>query len=131
MSTLVELGWIVHLATTSAGLYHSDTHTLVRAILMHGRYYVKEHDMSCLLLRNTCESNEAANAAHTGGSENRDHNEEVPSLVDVAYDEAEEHGNQLPAASLEVWNTGEHYSDLLTRKIIIIMLLIYTYNMWI
>ena len=78
MSTLIKLGWSLQIATTSAGLYHSDTYTLVRASLMHKRYYVTEHDLSCLLLRNTCESEEAANAAHTGGSENRDHDDEVP-----------------------------------------------------
>ena len=47
MSTLVELEWSIQLATTSAKLYHSDTYTLVGTSLMHGRYYVTEHDLSC------------------------------------------------------------------------------------
>ena len=37
INRLVELGRIMKLATTSAELHHSDTHTLVRASLMHGR----------------------------------------------------------------------------------------------
>ena len=70
-----------------------------------------------MLLRNTCESEEAVNAAHTGGKNNRNHDDEVPQVIDVTYNEAEEHGNQLLAvASLEVWDTGEHHSDLPTHK---------------
>ena len=48
MHTLVELGWSIQLATTSAELYHSDIYTVVRTSLMHGRYYVTKHDLSCL-----------------------------------------------------------------------------------
>ena len=70
MSTVVELGWSMQLATTSVELYHNDTRTLVRASRMHGRYYVTEHDLPRLLLRNTCGSEEAANKAHTA---NREH----------------------------------------------------------
>ena len=77
-------------------------YTLVSVSLMHKRYYITEHDLSCLLPRNTCESKEAANAAHTGGSENRDHNDEVSQLVDVIYNAAKRQGNQLLAASSEV-----------------------------
>ena len=88
MSSLVELGWHMQLATTSAGLYHCDTNTLVCASLMLGRYYVTEHDLLCLLQRKTCESEEAANAAHPGGSEkslfhNRFDINNILPLVDV------------------------------------------------
>ena len=92
-------------------------HTFVRASLMHGRYYVTEHDLSCLLLRNTRESEEAANTAHIEESENRDHDDKFAPLLDVTYDEAERHKNSLLAASLEMWNTGGHHSLLLTREI--------------
>ena len=78
----------MQLATTSTELYHSDTHTLLRASLMHGRCHVTEHDLSCLLLRNTREREEAANTAHTEESENRDHDDEVSPLVDVTYNAA-------------------------------------------
>ena len=78
MSTLVELGWSLQLATTSAELYHSDTYTLVRTSLMHGRYYVAEHDLSRLLLRDTCRSKKAATTAHTEEIENRDHDDKIP-----------------------------------------------------
>ena len=73
--------------------------------------------MSCLLLRKTCESEEAANAAHTGGSENRGHNDEVLPQFEFTYNEAEGRRNQLLAASLDFWNTEEYHSDLLTREI--------------
>ena len=116
MSTLIKLEWSMQLATTSVWLYHCDTHTFVRASVMHGRYYVSEHDLSCLLLKITCESKEAANAAYTGGSENTDHDDEAPQLVDVTYNEAERNGNPLLAARLKVWNTGEQHSDLLRRE---------------
>ena len=36
------------------------------------------HDLSCLLLRNTCGSEEAANTVHTEEIENMDHDDEVP-----------------------------------------------------
>ena len=118
MSTLNKLGWSMQLATTSAKLHHSDTHTLIRRSLMHGRYYVTEHDLSCLLLRNTCESKEAANTAHTEEIENMDYVDQIPPpLVDVAYDKAEGRGNPLLATTLEVWNTGGHHSDFLTREL--------------
>ena len=78
---------------------------------MHGRYYVTEHDLTCLLLRNTCGSEEAANTAHTEEIENMDCDDEASPLVDVAYDESEGRGNPLLAARLEVWNTGGHDSD--------------------
>ena len=78
MSTLVNFRLNMQLATTSAGLYHCDTHTLVCALLIHGIYYITEHNLSCLLLRNTCEIEEAANAAHIEGNENRDQDDEIP-----------------------------------------------------
>ena len=37
-----------------------------------------------------------------------DHYDEVPLLVDVAYDESEGRGNPLLVATLEVWNIGGH-----------------------
>ena len=82
MSTLIELGWSTQLAAASSGLYHSDTHTVVRAVLTHERYYVTEHNLSCSPLRNTCASGEAAIATHTGGSYNRDQDDEVTPLID-------------------------------------------------
>ena len=59
----------------------------------------------------------SSKAAHIGGSENRDHDDEVLSLFDVVYNAAGRHGNQLLAASLEVQNTGYHHLDLVTREI--------------
>ena len=75
----------MQLATTLTGLYHSDTRTLIRASLMHRRYYVTEQDLSCLLLRNTRGSEELNNTAHTEEIKNIDHDNEVSPLVDVAY----------------------------------------------
>ena len=84
---------------------------------MYGRYYITEPDLTRLLLMNTCGSEEAANTAYTEEIENMDRDDEVPPLVDVAYDESEASGNPLLAASLEVWNTGGHHSGFLTREL--------------
>ena len=43
-----------------------------------------------------------------------DRDDEVPLLVDVAHDKSED---PLLTASLEVWNTGGHHSDLLTIEL--------------
>ena len=93
MSTLVELGWSIQLATTSAELYHSDTHTFVCASLVHGKYYVTPLKAKKQLIQ------------LTEKSENRDHDDEVSPLVEVTYNAAGGHENSLLAASLEVWNT--------------------------
>ena len=58
--------------------------------------------MSCLLLKNIRGGKEVVKTAHTEAIENMDHDDEVPTLVDVAYDESEGRGIPLLAASLEV-----------------------------
>ena len=77
MSTLVKTEWTLHVETSSTGVHHEITYTLICLEQIRGRYYVTEGNLDCCLWKSVGE-------AQDGNSVEVELNDEkVPPLIDV------------------------------------------------